>query len=251
MGSNERLHSALSRRRLTTSDLADVLLVDRKTVERWLSGRTPHSRHREAVARRLEVRSDYLWPDAGKPAPAPTPGAGTAGTEIVAIYPARATVPDDLWRDLADSAHEHIDVLVYAGLFLPELDPALVPSLKSKAAEGCAVRITLGDPESPAVQLRGEEEGIGDGMAARVRMALGHYQPIVGADNVEVRQHEATLYNSIYRFDDEMLVNTHAWGSKAFKSPVLHLRRVEGGSLFETYATSFDAVWATASTYCG
>lgn len=249
MGSNERLHSAMSRRRLTTGDLADVLLVDRKTVERWLSGRTPHSRHREAVARRLKVRSDYLWPDAGKPTPAPGPG--TTGTEIVALYPSRANVPDDLWRDLANSAHEHIDVLVYAGLFLPELDPSLVPSLETKAAAGCTVRIALGDPDSTAVQLRGDEEGTGDGMAARVRMALGHYQPIVDADNVEVRQHKTTLYNSIYRFDDEVLVNTHAWGSKAFKSPVLHLRRVQGGSLFDTYATSFEAVWATTSTYTG
>ena len=44
------------------------------------------------------------------------------------------------------------------------------------------------------------------------------------------------LYNSIFRADDQMLVNTHVLGSAAFLAPVLHLQRVSGGELFTTYA---------------
>ena len=45
-----------------------------------------------------------------------------------------------------------------------------------------------------------------------------------------------------------MLVNTHIWGANAYSSPVLHLRQVQGGSLFAGYAKSFDAVWAACRT---
>jgi hypothetical protein len=54
------------------------------------------------------------------------------------------------------------------------------------------------------------------------------------------------LYNSIYRTDEELLVNAHVWGVNAYLAPVLHLRRLAGGSLFDTYTGSFEAVWATS-----
>ncbi len=135
---NDRLRSAVARKMRSTRDLSEAIGVDPKTIERWLSGRTPHLRHREALARHLEVR-----------------------------------------------------------------------------------------------------------------MALGHYQPLLVEHDNAVRLHATTLYNSIFRFDDDMLVNTHAWGSNAYKSPVLHLHQVSGGSMFDTYATSFDSVWRTATIYEG
>lgn len=50
----------------------------------------------------------------------------------------------------------------------------------------------------------------------------------------------ATLYNSVYRYDDETLVNTHLYGFPAAHAPVMHLRRLAGGTLFTSYADSFD-----------
>ena len=63
---------------------------------------------------------------------------------------------------------------------------------------------------------------------------------------VAVRLHGTTLYNSIYRYDDELLVNAHAYGVPASQSPVLHLRRFPGGRLFDHYMASFERVWETA-----
>jgi hypothetical protein len=63
---------------------------------------------------------------------------------------------------------------------------------------------------------------------------------------VEIRRHSTVLYNSIYRFDDEMIVNPHVYGRIASHSPALHLRRLGAGDLFEMYADSFDAVWTEA-----
>jgi hypothetical protein len=42
-----------------------------------------------------------------------------------------------------------------------------------------------------------------------------------------------------------MLVNTHVYGFPAVHAPVLHLRRLSGGDLFDTYADSFDRAWSS------
>ena len=72
---------------------------------------------------------------------------------------------------------------------------------------------------------------------------LGYYRQL--PDGVELRLHDTPLYNSIYRFDDEMLVNVHAYGILAAYTPVMHLRRVDG-AFFNTYVESFERVWASA-----
>ncbi|GAB3127048.1 hypothetical protein GCM10027160_51290 [Streptomyces calidiresistens] len=108
------------------------------------------------------------------------------------------------------------------------------------------MRIALGDAESENVRRRGEEERFGHGIEPRCRLARMHYRPLLGTPNVEIRTHGTTLYNSLYRGDDEMLVNAHLWGVNAFAAPVWHLRRGREGGVFDTYARSFDKVWETA-----
>ena len=66
------------------------------------------------------------------------------------------------------------------------------------------------------------------------------------APGVEIRTHGTVLHNSIYRFDDEMIVNPHVYGKVASHAPALHLRRLSAGDLFTTYEDSFSAVWEGA-----
>ncbi len=74
-----------------------------------------------------------------------------------------------------------------------------------------------------------------------------HYQPLIGVAGIDViHLHRTTLYNSIYRADDDLLVNTHVWGVSAYSAPVTHFRRLEAGSVFDAYVNSFEAVWATS-----
>lgn len=240
---NERLRDALLRNGMTTDDLATEIGVDPKTAERWITlGRTPYRRHRHRVAVLLREGETYLWPDA---LPEDQQAHVTA-SEIVHVYPHRAGVPLDLWARLFDRAEDSIAVLVYSGLFLADQNPRLDALLKDKAASGVAIRILLGDPESAAVALRGEEEGIGDAMGAKIRNSLVHFKAVAETTGVDVRLHTTTLYDSIYRFDDEMLVNTHVYGSPAAHAPMLHLRRLGAGVLFETYSESFEKVWASS-----
>jgi len=55
------------------------------------------------------------------------------------------------------------------------------------------------------------------------------------------------LYNSIYRADDQVLVNTHIQGLTAAYAPVWHLRKLAGGELTALYIDSFERVWETAT----
>ena len=241
---NERLRSCITGARLTVAEVAAQVGVDPKTVERWIVlGRVPHRSHRWATASLLGTDEAYLWPEV---ADEPRTQAASAA-ELVTLYPNRGAVPTALWRSLMDGAAHHIDVLVFSGLFLPDSYPEVAKQLTTKAEAGTKVRLALGQPDSEAVRRRGDEEGIGDGLAARVRLAQTYLRDAVGVAGIELRLHATTLYNSIYRFDDDMLVNAHVYGAPAAHSPVLHLRRLPGGRLFEHYQASFERVWEQAT----
>jgi hypothetical protein len=232
----EPLRRALVSARLRDIDVAKTLEVDPKTVQRWLSGRLPQPRHRWALADLLSLHEYDLWPHLA--------GVPSIGPEIYTTYPHRGSVPREVWRQLYASAEQQIGILVYSGLFLAE-DVEMIRLLSEKAKAGVAVRILLGDPDSPHVNQRGDEEGIQDAMAAKIRNAILLYRPLVTSD-VQIRLHPTVLYNSIYRADDEMLINHHVYGIAAAYAPVLHLRRHGDDELFATYVDSFERVWTSA-----
>lgn len=239
---NERLRAAMAAGGWTYNALAGKVEVDPKSVERWVNlGRTPRRATAMLAAETLGEDVHALWPSLRQARPA-----RAVSPELVALYDQRADIPVSTFVDLLTQAREQIDVLVYAAVFLHEAYPRLNELLKERAAEGCTVRIALGDAESSNVQQRGGEEKFGHGIQSRCRLALMHYRPLIGAQGIEVRTHATTLYNSIYRADDQALVNAHVWGVNAYRAPVWHLRRNGEGGMFETYADSFDAVWATA-----
>lgn len=109
------------------------------------------------------------------------------------------------------------------------------------------MRILLGDPDSPQVAERGTDEGVDEAMAAKIRNVFVLYRSLYGLEGVEFRLHRTVLYNSIYRADSQLLVNTHVYGVTAAHAPVLHLRRVAGGDIVTTYLESFERVWDTAT----
>ena len=230
-------------RRVTTAKLAEATQVDAKTVERWIvAGRVPYRKHRYNVAAFFGVDEAFIWPDALDRDQV----AAASESEIVAVYPHRWSVPRDAWGRLFGQAEQEIGILVYSGYFLAE-DAGMRQLLADKARAGVRVRVLLGDPESPYVDERGRSGGIEDTMPAKVRSVIAMLRPLDSVENAEIRLHGTILYNSIYRGDEQLLVNTHIYGVMANAAPVFHLRQIPGGEMVSSYAESFEQVWATAT----
>src|SRR6266536_4107258 len=234
---NEPLRRAMLRAGHDVASLAEAAQVSRKSVERWLAGTAvPYPRTRYRVSTLLAEDESYLWPEASD-------RSALARAELAAIWPRRTDVPKHLWTDLLRRAERTVDLLAFAGLFLTEEHPDWLPVLRDTTERGARVRLLLGDPAGGQLLARDQEEAIGGGVAGRVAAVLAHYQPL--ADVLAIRLHDTPLYNSIYRFDDELLVNVHVYGLLAAYTPTLHLRRVDG-AYFHTYVESFERVWSSA-----
>jgi hypothetical protein len=238
---NDRLRTAMVAAGFTTDAVATQLDVDAKTVERWIAtGRTPYPRHRVAFARLVGTDAGELWPSA-RDVTAPS------AADLVRLYPSRGAVPTHLWFELLEASNRSLDLLFYSALFLSDGHAELANAIRRAASRGARVRILVANPRSATVLARGREEGIGHDLASRVRMTLHYLDGVDQAEGVQVRGHSTTLYNSIYRFDDKMLVNAHTFGAAAVESPVLQIHRVPSGRLFDHYMRSFERVWAAST----
>src|SRR6266571_3307536 len=243
---NDRLRSVMLQRGYTPGKLARACDVNTKTVERWISfGRVPHRETRWTVAHELDIDEVYLWPELLEERSAEE-REESIQSELIRVYADRSSVPRDTWLHLLGGATQHIDVLVYAGTFLANVNPRIAEMLAERAGAGVKVRLCWADPESPAVDIRDREEGLHGTLAHKIRAALTYYRSLVDVPGCEVRLHGATVYASLFRYDDTMLANPHIWGSPASANPLLHLRRIEGSAWFDGYRRSFDAVWETA-----
>jgi hypothetical protein len=240
---NEPLRRALIHARLREADVAASLGVDPKTVRRWLSGRVPYPRHRAAIASLVGVDEADLWPDVSDPL-----AARIRPEELGSVYPHRWAIPREVWIRFFGSAQLEIGILAYSALFLAE-DTGILQLLAAKARQGVCVRIALGDPDSRQVVERGEEEGIGEGMPAKIRNALVLYQSLAGMPNIEVRLHRAILYNSIYRADNHLLVNQHVYGIPANRSPVSVINDSQVDGMASAYLGSFERIWQVAHNW--
>jgi transcriptional regulator with XRE-family HTH domain len=246
MMANERLRSALLERGVTLDNFAAAINVDVKTIERWITkNRTPYPRHRQAVAAFLKTEEFYLWPDALSTQQA----VGASQSEIINVFPHRWTVPSELWRRHFETAREELGLLVYSGTFVAE-DTGILRVFRSKADAGARVRLLFGDPESEEMTRRCAEEGLDEGsVKARVRNTLTLIKALRAVEGIEIRLHSTVLYNSLFRADEQLLVNAHIYSFPASLAPVLHLRRVAGGTMVSGYLESFEKVWNNATPW--
>ena len=239
---NERLRATLLENDYDQRSLADELGLDHKSVQRWITRDiTPRRSTAHRAAKLLGVSPSWLWPDLE------TDRESASHAEIVTLYPHRSEVPRHLWLDLVTGAGRRIWLYANASLFLPEDNPESIAIIQRKAEAGLDVRILMADPDSPECIKRGVEERLFDAIPARVRMALAYYAPLAGIPGVEFRLQAETLYNSIFVYDDEMLINQHVYGMYGYMAPILHLRRMEGGDFFDMYVKSFERVWEVSA----
>jgi hypothetical protein len=203
-----------------------------------MGGRIPHRRNRLAVAHRIGDLEENLWPAAR---PDVAPGAASTG-EVLGAWGRRADVPQHLWGALLAGTTETIDILGYAAPFVFELDPRLPASLRSS---GARVRIALADPDCEHVAERDALEQLGGTLSGRIRNAIRMLDTLRGLPNMQVGLHRIHLYNSVFRFDNEMIVTPYLIRARGYQHTALHLRRLSPFGIFESFAHEFEEVWAT------
>ena len=220
---------------LTPAALADAVQVDVKSVMRWISeGRMPYPVTRVKVAHVLHQEATFLWPALVQDSEMCV----EAAVEIERVWPTRSSISTETWHALFSKATEQLDILVYAGAFLVEtLDLADV--LEWKVSKGTQVRMLVADPECEAVRVRALELAL-DWLPQRCGTTLDYLRRVNG---ILLRPHDAASYASLFRFDDVLLANMHAYGIWACHSPVMQLRRASSGKLFDFYANSFERTW--------
>lgn len=181
--------------------------------------------------------------------------AGTDGSygsvETVDVFTERAAVPRETWLSLIAQARERIDVLAFAATFFHQLTGRIAERLAEAAGHGAQVRLCFADPASEALAVREIEEHLLDAglLATKVRTSLGYFRPLLGRDGCEIRLHRATVYASLFRFDDQLLANPHVYGAPASANPLLQL--IPSQALFDAYTASFETVWSTALRWDG
>ncbi len=169
----------------------------------------------EVPARRrggLRESESFLWPDALPPERA----AAVTESEVVKIYPRRSVVPAELWDRLLREATDQIGILAYGGLFLHELNPEFVTTLRVKADTGTRVEVAVGDPDSGEVAQRGADE-------ASVRRWPGKFTTFLPSTRIFVepitRRFTFTARRSTTRSTGSM---TRCWSTPIFmESPQL------------------------------
>ncbi|MCX8557218.1 helix-turn-helix domain-containing protein [Mycolicibacterium mucogenicum] len=246
---NAALSRALHAKGLSQRRLAERIGIHEKTVRRWVTDAdwNVQPENARAAAAVLGCTPHDLWPSQF-PAeqPASRPAASPAATFTPTFYATRTHVPITVWQNHFAHAQESIDILVFAATFLFDTLDGFTTTLVDAAQRGAQVRFLVGDPGADIMILRGEEEGIGDSVVARSRNSVELLTPHLHTPGVQVRSHRTTLYTSIFRVDDDMIINFHVYGSPGRNNPVMIFSRRDQPRLWATFEDAFTRVWDQA-----
>lgn len=219
---NENLQNALEQAGLTLDAFADVIQVDPKSVQRWVTGNTiPYPRHRQAISRALNLEERELWPgQAPALEPDPDRDAGEGRCDVLGswAYADDLTAPD-LTLLITDSEGP-IDVLdSCCGI---EFTAELTDRLAAQAQAGRQVRILTGTPTDQLAVL-------------------------IGRQQAEIRVDQIWVEFSFIRAGERMLFAINFQDDvAAFPPPLLELTGTITGGLFERAQSKFEELWQQA-----
>jgi transcriptional regulator with XRE-family HTH domain len=216
------LKIALRRAGMTPEEFADIVRVDPKTVQRWVAGTTiPYPRHRATIARALDLTEHDLWPEhTPPPAPGsrPTQRDADSESEVTGTWAHNTEegAPDPV--AFLSSTDGPIDLLEnFRGI---QLTPDLTRSLAEHAAAGRQTRVLTNRP-------------------------IGHVEPLLGLEHVEIRYIEY-LEHSLLRAGDQMLLALIMDYETDQPPPLLQLHRTTDGGLFDRLLDNLDTIAANA-----
>jgi hypothetical protein len=121
--------------------------------------------------------------------------------------------------------------------------------LATKAAAGTTIRILTAAPDSgwvsaTAIQLQQDHPDYlaRTDLQREIDLARGYLQPLIRHGEIEVYEFYAERVKTILRFDDEMLLTLHLWGTPGAQAPLMRLRRHHDDGLFDQFATHLEEI---------
>lgn len=245
---NEVLRDRIRAKSLSDRRFADVAGVSLKTVQRWLAD-IDH-KVREDNARRaadvLGCTPHDLWPQQYARSSTGSPSTDRARPFMPTVYPTRTQMPLSVWQEHFADPQDSVDILVLAATFLFDTLDGFLDTLVDAAGRDVDVRLLVGDPDGPSLILRGEEEDIGEAVIARCRTTVELLGSRASTSGLQIRTHQTTLYSSIFRVDDRVIVNFHIYGSPGRNNPVMVFARSDEPRLWATFEEAFNRVWDNA-----
>jgi transcriptional regulator with XRE-family HTH domain len=250
---NERLRAAIAACGLNRDELAERAGVDAKTLERWVSGRTPHARNRRALADALGLDPSDLWPEAdpfARLVPRDLAGiqcAYPSRSAFVAAFPPERLFTGAVSISLAGLSNNLL-CQHYADRRLEEL-----------LALGTQVTCLFLDPDGPATAAREAEEGYEAGHLrgltalnlsllkrlrsrlpahARTRLVLGTYEQTIRFNIILVDRAD----------DQTAVIQPYLPHSRGVEAPTLVLHPTAEPGLFDTFKCVFDEIRAESTT---
>lgn len=242
---NTALRRAMCDKRISARQLALRVGVTAKTVERWVINPdlTPHPSTRLDASNVLGVSEAVLWPKA-------TRNVVKTGhdREVLSVYPYRSACPSPVWGELIKGAQQEIFFAGYTNYFLWLEQPAFISTLRLKVKNGCRVRFMVGDPDSEMTRQREQIEDVALTVSTRIRITLENLGKLDNDPGVESRFSDpldaATHVSlSVFRFDSEALVTPHLARGVGHDSPMMHLRHVADGGMFDRFADHAEELW--------
>jgi hypothetical protein len=116
--------------------------------------------------------------------------------------------------------------------------------LVEKAKARCRIRLLIADPDSEQVRMRDAEEQQAITIGVRIASTPEWLRPLLEVDGIQLGFQDVPLYNSIFRFDDQMLVTPHLFATPGHSAPLSRLRRICERGLFDRFSGHFEAIWA-------
>lgn len=220
---NESLKNALEHAGLTVEQFAEIIEVDPKSVQRWVSGPTvPYPRHRARIAAALDLDEHDLWPEQTPKTTRAEANQVRARSERVGdVTGAWASSDDDGAPDLVaflSGTTGPIDVLdSCCGIDIPT---QLTDALIERAAAGRKVRI-LTDGRAP------------------------HWERLLTNEQVGLYLCEIPGEYWLIKTSERMLltVNLEAEPASSPPPPLLELTAGGGEGLFQRLASRFEELW--------
>jgi transcriptional regulator with XRE-family HTH domain len=218
---NENLQNALRAAGLTVEQFAEVIQVDPKSVQRWVTGNTtPYPRHRARIALALNQDERTLWP-AQTTAPLDTTSASTRSDNgkglVCEVSGSWAYIDDpDTPDPVALIANTDGAIDIYDARPEIRLGEELLDAVLARAAAGCRVRL----------------------LSTRPTMRL---KPLIGQPRIEVRTIDGGAHTMIRA--GNRLLRTIEMNYVGGQPGLLLLQRKTAGALFDRILDEFSADW--------